>query len=66
LGQTCFAVQTRRQEPADDKAIKEDNTRLLLRAKITISLKSACAQGGGGVMNRLFFDSAMDGAAIQP
>ena len=34
LGQTYFAVQTRRQELADDKAIKEDKTRLLLRAEI--------------------------------
>jgi DNA-damage-inducible protein D len=34
LGQTYFAVQTRRQELADDAAIKEDNKRLLLRAEI--------------------------------
>jgi DNA-damage-inducible protein D len=34
LGQTYFAVQTRRQELADDKAIKEGKTRLLLRAEI--------------------------------
>jgi len=34
LGQTYFAVQTRRQELADDGAIKEDKTRLLLRAEI--------------------------------
>ena len=34
LGQTYFAVQTRRQELADDAAIKEDKTRLLLRAEI--------------------------------
>jgi len=34
LGQTYFAVQTRRQELADDAAIKEDRTRLLLRAEI--------------------------------
>ncbi len=33
LGQTYFAVQTRRQEMADDKAVKEDKTRLLLRAE---------------------------------
>jgi DNA-damage-inducible protein D len=34
LGQTYFAVQTRRQELADDAALKEDKTRLLLRAEM--------------------------------
>jgi DNA-damage-inducible protein D len=34
LGQTYFAVQTRRQELVDDAATKEDKTRLLLRAEI--------------------------------
>jgi DNA-damage-inducible protein D len=34
LGQNYFAVQTRRQEMADDKALKEDKTRLLLRAEM--------------------------------
>jgi DNA-damage-inducible protein D len=34
LGQNYFAVQTRRQELADEVAIKEDKTRLLLRAEI--------------------------------
>lgn len=34
LGQNYFAVQTRRQELADDVAFKEDKTRLLLRAEI--------------------------------
>ena len=34
LGQTYFALQTRRQELADDAAIKEDKTRLLLRAEM--------------------------------
>src|ERR1035441_2683180 len=34
LGQTYFAVQTRRQELADDEALKEDKTRLLLRAEM--------------------------------
>ena len=34
LGQNYFAVQTRRQELADDDALKEDKTRLLLRAEI--------------------------------
>ena len=34
LGQSYFAVQTRRQELADDEALKEERTRLLLRAEI--------------------------------
>src|SRR5437899_11344101 len=34
LGQNYFAVQTRRQELADDQVLKEDKTRLLLRAEI--------------------------------
>ncbi|HEX7470624.1 MAG TPA: DNA damage-inducible protein D [Verrucomicrobiae bacterium] len=34
LGQSYFAVQTRRQEMADDGALKEDKTRLLLRAEM--------------------------------
>jgi len=34
LGQSYFAVQTRRQELADDKALQEDKTRLLLRGEM--------------------------------
>jgi DNA-damage-inducible protein D len=34
LGQSYFAVQTRRQEMADDQVLKEDKTRLLLRAEM--------------------------------
>ncbi|MCW5555454.1 MAG: DNA damage-inducible protein D [Verrucomicrobiae bacterium] len=34
LGQTYFAVQTRRQELADDEALAEDQKRLLLRAEM--------------------------------
>src|SRR6267143_1662697 len=34
LGQNYFAVQTRRQELADDKALKEDQKRLLLRQEM--------------------------------
>lgn len=34
LGQTYFAVQTRRQELADDKTLQEDQKRLLLRAEM--------------------------------
>lgn len=34
LGQSYFAVKTRRQELAEDEALKEDKTRLLLRAEM--------------------------------
>src|SRR6266481_2868789 len=34
LGQSYFAIQTRRQEMADDEALKENKTRLLLRAEM--------------------------------
>jgi len=34
LGQSYFAVQTRRQELADKEALKEDKTRLLLRGEM--------------------------------
>jgi DNA-damage-inducible protein D len=34
LGQTYFAVQTRRQELAEDEALQEDQKRLLLRAEM--------------------------------
>ncbi len=34
LGQTYFAVQTRRQELADDQVLQEDQKRLLLRAEM--------------------------------
>ncbi len=40
LGQNYFAVQTRRQEMADDEALKEDKTRLLLRAEMKKHNKS--------------------------
>jgi DNA-damage-inducible protein D len=35
LGQSYFAVQTRRQELADDKTLKENQKRLLLRQEMT-------------------------------
>jgi DNA-damage-inducible protein D len=35
LGQTYFAVQTRRQELADDEKLKEEKTRLVLRGEMT-------------------------------
>jgi DNA-damage-inducible protein D len=49
LGQTYFAVQTRRQELADDEALKEDKTRLLLRAEMkkhNKNLAGAAKQAG--------------------
>ena len=49
LGQSYFAVHTRRQELADDEALKEDNTRLLLRAEMkkhNKNLASVAKQAG--------------------
>jgi DNA-damage-inducible protein D len=49
LGQNYFAVQTRRQELADDEALKEDKTRLLLRAEMkkhNKNLAGAARQAG--------------------
>ena len=49
LGQNYFAVQTRRQELADDEALKEDKTRLLLRAEMkkhNKNLAGAAKQAG--------------------
>ena len=49
LGQTYFAVQTRRQEVSDDEALKEDKTRLLLRAEMkkhNKNLAGAAKQAG--------------------
>jgi len=40
LGQTYFAVQTRRQERADEEVLKEGKTRLLLRAEIKKHIKN--------------------------
>src|SRR6266446_1505432 len=48
-GQSYFAVQTRRQEMADDEALKEDKTRLLLRAEMkkhNKNLAGAAKQAG--------------------
>jgi DNA-damage-inducible protein D len=50
LGQNYFAVQTRRQELADDERLKEDRTRLLLRAEMkkhNKNLAGAAKQAGG-------------------
>src|ERR1035437_9038759 len=49
LGQSYFAVQTRRQELADEEALKEDKTRLLLRAEMkkhNKNLAGAAKQSG--------------------
>jgi len=49
LGQSYFAVQTRRQELADDEALKEDKTRLLLRGEMkkhNKNLAGAARQAG--------------------
>src|SRR5437016_4045913 len=49
LGQNYFAVQTRRQELADDEALKEDQKRLLLRQEMkkhNQHLASAAKQAG--------------------
>lgn len=49
LGQNYFAVQTRRQELADDEALKEDQKRLLLRqemAKHNQHLAGAAREAG--------------------
>ena len=49
LGQSYFAVQTRRQEMADEEALKEDKTRLLLRAEMkkhNKNLAGAAKQAG--------------------
>src|SRR5712671_387188 len=49
LGQNYFAIQTRRQELADDEAIKENQKRLLLRQEIRQHnklLASAAKQAG--------------------
>ena len=49
LGQNYFAVQTRRQELADDERLKEDKTRLLLRAEMkkhNKNLAGAAKQAG--------------------
>jgi len=49
LGQSYFAVQTRRQELADDEALKEDTTRLLLRGEMkkhNKNLAGAAKQAG--------------------
>jgi DNA-damage-inducible protein D len=61
LGQSYFAVQTRRQEMADDEALKEDKTRLLLRAEMKKHNKNlAGAARQAGVVQPLDYAIFMD------
>jgi DNA-damage-inducible protein D len=61
LGQSYFAVQTRRQEMADDEALKEDKTRLLLRAEMKKHNKNlAGAAKQAGVVQPLDYAIFMD------
>jgi DNA-damage-inducible protein D len=61
LGQSYFAVQTRRQELADDAALKEDRTRLLLRAEMKKHNKNlASVAKQAGVVQPLDYAIFMD------
>jgi DNA-damage-inducible protein D len=61
LGQTYFAVQTRRQEMADDEALKEDKMRLLLRAEMKKHNKNlAGVAKQSGVVDPLDYAIFMD------
>lgn len=61
LGQTYFAVQTRRQELADEEVLKENKTRLLLRAEMKKHNKNlAGAAKQAGVVQPLDYAIFMD------
>jgi DNA-damage-inducible protein D len=61
LGQSYFAVQTRRQELADEAALKEAKTRLLLRAEMKKHNKNlAGAAKQAGVVQPLDYAIFMD------
>src|SRR5947199_2143548 len=61
LGQNYFAVQTRRQELADDEALKEDQKRLLLRQEMKKHNKQlANAAKEAGVIQPLDYATFMD------
>ncbi len=61
LGQSYFAVQTRRQELADDKALQEDQRRLVLRAEMTKHNKNlAGVAKQSGVVQPLDYAIFMD------
>src|SRR6266850_7074321 len=61
LGQNYFAIQTRRQELADDEALKEDQKRLLLRQEMKKHNKHlASAAKQAGVVQPLDYAIFMD------
>jgi DNA-damage-inducible protein D len=61
LGQSYFAVQTRRQEIADDVTLKEEKTRLLLRAEMKKHNKNlAGAAKQAGVVQPMDYAIFMD------
>ncbi len=61
LGQSYFAVQTRRQELADDEALKENKMRLVLRAEMTKHNKNlAGVAKQSGVVQPLDYAIFMD------
>jgi len=61
LGQSYFAVQTRRQELSNEKALKEDTTRLRLRAEMKKHNKNlAGAAKQAGVINSVDYALFMD------
>lgn len=61
LGQSYFAVQTRRQEMADEAVVKEDKTRLLLRQEMKKHNKNlAGAAKQAGVVQPLDYAIFMD------
>ncbi len=61
LGQSYFAVQTRRQELADDETLKEDKTRLLLRGEMKKhNKKLAGAAKQAGVIQPVDYAIFMD------
>jgi DNA-damage-inducible protein D len=61
LGQSYFAVQTRRQELADDEVLKENRTRLGLRAEMTKHNKNlAGVAKQSGVVQPLDYAIFMD------
>jgi len=61
LGQTYFAVQTRRQELADDQKLQEDQKRLLLRSEMSKHNKNlAGAAKQAGVVQPMDYAIFMD------
>ena len=61
LGQTYFAVQTRRQELADDERLKDEKTRLFLRGEMTRhNKKLAGIAKQSGVLQSLDYAIFMD------